>query len=44
MAVLAVLGVEFPTEGESHEAGELEGAVVASVSGVVISWEQICVL
>ena len=44
LAALAALGAEFPTEEEILEAEELEGAVVASVSGVVLSWEQICEL
>ena len=42
--MLAVLGAEFPTELKILEAEELEGVMVASVSGVILSWEQICEL
>ena len=41
LAALAVLGAEFPTEEEIQEGEELEGAVVASALGVILSWKQI---
>ena len=42
LAVLAVLEAEFTNEEEIQEAQELENAMVASISGVILSWEEIC--
>ena len=42
LALLACLEAEFPTKKDIWEAKELEGAVIVSVSGVVLSWEEIC--
>ena len=41
---MTVFGAKFPTEEEILKAAEMEGAMVASVSGVVLSWEQTCQL
>ena len=41
MAALAFLGAEFPTKDAIQEAEELEGAVVASVLDMILSWERI---
>ena len=35
-------GAESPTEEEIKESEELEGAIVAIVSGVILYWETIC--
>ena len=44
LVVFAVLGAEYPTKEEIKEADELESAMVASVSGVILSCETICEL